>query len=1176
MRKRMRHRLMALVLAMLLMLLQTATAFAAPETGTEDPGEAEQTLSVEETAEPEFSLDAGSEEYTGEIVPEAEMPAAAPDEAGAAETVEAAMEETASLAAASIQAAVGKTESAEELTKIATAASADGSLPYGLAGMPSSWRIDAEETEAKAKMLENRVPASFAGETAGVDYAEDEIYFAADSEEYARQVAEAYCGTLISFRHHVAVVKIDTSRITVPEAVACGSNPNYRNLPVVNANRINSLSEPGQASDRQLFTPGEVLNTEAGIMAVGSASSYDIIPSGENTPAERGDWSKWSGIYDDPALQPEYWYNDPGDENSYKQGYQWMHDMVDTFGAWSVTRGSSNITVAVIDTGVYEGHGDLHNVTTDKTVWPAAVDTSGHGTHVAGIIAAAAGNGNGGTGIAPGVNILSIPIFRGKGFYNSELAAALFCAADHREVDIINMSLGIPVYDSTVEEAIDYVYSRGKTICASMGNEGTNNFSYPAAYDHVIAVASVNRDNARSDFSNYGDWADVAAPGTDIFSTWNGHTKDNYAADSTLYTSMSGTSMAAPVVAGICALYMSAMGGRVDPDTMEKLLKTTATKVSATGIGKGIVNAGALLAKLDKGTAPKVTAVNGSGAEITDLTSLSYNSVLRFAPDRSADGDAGGAVGYVYTVNGTAPSYANGLVKKGYYHASAYVNDYEEIKVSDLVDLQGLKLQKRVNLKVARIYGTGKMSKVKTVPIEVSWGGKSSPDKVVIDGPKTVAKGKTVTLKAAVYPSYLEQKVTWSLSSNAPDKVKLLNSGKLTVPAAALGKTFTVIAESDTGSVKATLDVTVTDPVKTVTLTSLSANAHPEIYNPGRANPSLPSFRLYSVNIADRFGIRENQLKLDSYLSTASGAESSSKPVFVSSRPQVAEVDPESGLVTAHRAGDAVITCKATDGSGAKRTVKVKVIVPASSLRLIPKNGQIAVGYGKSLKVSGAIGSTYGKASVTKLKWVNSYGEAKPEKVMGYTQYQGRWVSGDVTGNCNVQNYITVNNGTVSVKSGMKKMGSTYYVVTMRAETTDGTGLSSECDFMVLPAVQSLTLNQKTVFRYSGNIEQEVRIGTDNTVVFEEYTLKDNKFYTGNALGKIYIGVKGDVSVTPHVTSSNPKVATAEYIDYSTLNGYAFRYSAHKAGTVKFTFTMPDGSGKKLVVPIIFKAPTIN
>ncbi len=1190
MRKRTGHRLMALALAVLMVLLQTGTAFAASEIGPVDTGEVQQILSAAETAaEPEGSPDAAAEEYPAEIVSEAEMPASASDEAETAAPAEIVPEETASegagpetaasSASSSLQVAAGRAATAAELTKIATASSTDGALPYGLQGMPSSWHIDAEEAEGKAKMLENRVPASFAGETAGVDYAADEIYFSADSEEYARQVAEAYCGTLYSFSHHVAVVKIDTERITVPEAVACGSNPNYRNLPVVDANRFNTLTEPGQTPAGIITAGGEVLDGAAGITAAGSASSYDNVPANENTPAEKGDWSKWSGIYNDPALQPDYRFDDPHSTPAVnKQGYQWMHDMVDTYSAWGVTRGSGRITVAVIDSGVYAGHEDLHNVTTDLSVWPTAVDTSGHGTHVAGIIAGTAGNGKGGAGIAPGVNILSIPIFRSSGFNNSELAKALYCAADHSEVDIINMSIGIPTYDKTVEDAMDYVYSRGKTVCAAMGNEGTNNFAYPAAYDHVIAVASINRDGARSDFSNYGDWADIAAPGSDIFSTWNGHTKDNLTTDRVLYSSWDGTSMATPVVCGVCALYMSAMGGRVDPDAMEKLLKTTATKATGTGIGKGIVNAGALLAKLDKGTAPTVTAVNGSGAEISDLTSLSYNSVLRFAPDHSRDGDAGGAVGYVYTVNGANPSYADGLVKKGYYQAASYINEYEEVKVSDLVDLQGLKLQKRINLKVARINGAGKMSKVKTVPIQVSWGGKSVPDRVVIDGPDYIGKGKSVTLKAAVYPSYLEQKVTWTLSSNAPANVRITAAGKLTVPAGtSSGTTFTVIAESDTGSVKGILNVTAADPVKTVTLTSLSANAHPEIYNPGRSNPSLPSFRLYTVNLDDPAGIREDQLRLESYLSTAIGVESPSKPVFTSSKPQVAEVDPETGLVKARRAGDAVITCKAADGSGAKRTVKVKVIVPASSLRLIGKNDQLGVGYGKSLKLTGTIGSTYGKASVTKLKWVNRFGDAKPEKVV-YNKYddkQGQWVSGDVTGMCNGQNYITVNNGTVSVKNGLKNMGADYFIVTVRAETTDGTGLVSQHDIYVMPPVTGITLNRKTVIKYNGDTPYIDLIGSDNTVEFQDYELKDGKFYIGNVLGYIYVRVNG-VALNPQITSSNPKIATAEYMDYDKLDGYKYRFCAHKPGTVKFTITIPDGSGKKLVVPIKFVAPKLN
>jgi thermitase len=114
---------------------------------------------------------------------------------------------------------------------------------------------------------------------------------------------------------------------------------------------------------------------------------------------------------------------------------------------------------------------------------------------------------------------------------------------------VISMSLG-GLYESTAQrEAIDYAWDKGAVIVAAAGNFGTSDFHYPAYHDKCIAVGATERDDARSDYSNYGDWVDVAAPGTFIMSTvTNG------------YQLMSGTSMATPQVAGLAGLVWSAMG----------------------------------------------------------------------------------------------------------------------------------------------------------------------------------------------------------------------------------------------------------------------------------------------------------------------------------------------------------------------------------------------------------------------------------------------------------------------------------------------------------------------------------------------------------------------------------------------------------------------------------------
>src|SRR5690606_25278591 len=125
---------------------------------------------------------------------------------------------------------------------------------------------------------------------------------------------------------------------------------------------------------------------------------------------------------------------------------------------------------------------------------------------------------------------------------------------------VINLSLGSPFSAYTLQRAVDYAWSRGAVVIAAAGNENTNTPHYPAAYPNVIAVASVNANDSKSVFSNYGQWVDVAAPGSEILSTY----PDNR------YAYLSGTSMAAPHVSGLAALLASQ--GRSNAEIRDTIL----------------------------------------------------------------------------------------------------------------------------------------------------------------------------------------------------------------------------------------------------------------------------------------------------------------------------------------------------------------------------------------------------------------------------------------------------------------------------------------------------------------------------------------------------------------------------------------------------------------------------
>ena len=175
------------------------------------------------------------------------------------------------------------------------------------------------------------------------------------------------------------------------------------------------------------------------------------------------------------------------------------------------------------------------------------IDDFGHGTHIAGVISAAK-NGTGITGIAYSSRVLPVKVLNeyGEG-WASDIAAGIIYAVDNG-ARILNLSLGAPIDIPILKEAVDYATGQGSILIAAAGNDGTESIDYPARYASVIAVAATDSSDQRTSFSDFGPQIDVAAPGNRICSTWY---RGNY-----VYKT--GTSMAAPHVAGVAALIWSA------------------------------------------------------------------------------------------------------------------------------------------------------------------------------------------------------------------------------------------------------------------------------------------------------------------------------------------------------------------------------------------------------------------------------------------------------------------------------------------------------------------------------------------------------------------------------------------------------------------------------------------
>lgn len=231
--------------------------------------------------------------------------------------------------------------------------------------------------------------------------------------------------------------------------------------------------------------------------------------------------------------------------------YQYNLNKINTPAAWDITQSSSSIKIAIIDTGVQLNHPELAAKLlpgydyVDYDNIPE--DGNGHGTHVAGIAASITNNGVGIAGTAPLASIVPLRVLdnNGQGTIGNVGNGLVFAA--NNGVQVVNLSLGGPTGDAFLQAAVQYAWDHGAVIIAAAGNDNTSYPIVPASYPNVIAVASTNSYDLKSNFSNYGSWVDIAAPGDAILSTYLGSS----------YAYLSGTSMAAPQVAGVAALLAS-------------------------------------------------------------------------------------------------------------------------------------------------------------------------------------------------------------------------------------------------------------------------------------------------------------------------------------------------------------------------------------------------------------------------------------------------------------------------------------------------------------------------------------------------------------------------------------------------------------------------------------------
>ncbi|QHT57758.1 S8 family serine peptidase [Cellulomonas sp. H30R-01] len=307
------------------------------------------------------------------------------------------------------------------------------------------------------------------------------------------------------------------------------------------------------------------------------------------------------------------WTDDPA------LGLAWPYlDLVRAPRAWEAAAGA-DVTIAVLDTGVDATHEDLAGAVlpgtdlVDHDADPS--DPQGHGTMVAGIAAARGDNGIGSVGTAHRASILPVRVLDADGFATDSTVAAGIAWATSHGADVVNLSLGGDAPSPVLAAAIRGAVDAGVVVVAAAGNDGDQSPMYPAAYapqiDGLLAVTATDDAGALTTFSNTGDWVTLAAPGDRIIGPGPGQA----------YLAGTGTSFAAPSVAGAAALVLSHETG-LGPAQVEARLVGTARDAGPKGIdpfyGAGVLDAASAVTATDARPAALAVPIDRAPGDAVD------------------------------------------------------------------------------------------------------------------------------------------------------------------------------------------------------------------------------------------------------------------------------------------------------------------------------------------------------------------------------------------------------------------------------------------------------------------------------------------------------------------------------------------------------------------------------
>ena len=276
--------------------------------------------------------------------------------------------------------------------------------------------------------------------------------------------------------------------------------------------------------------------------------------------------SELSGV---KFIEPNFYYEKALIPNDSEYSYQWAPQLIGMEETWDIQMGSSSVIVAILDTGIDYTHPDLsgqylplgYDFINDDS---DPMDDDGHGTLIAGIIAATINNGIGIAGIAD-VSIMAEKILDSPGYGTAENLASGIDHAVAQGVHIISISAGGFSYSQLVNDSVQNAINAGVLVISAAGDYGVSDLYYPAALSGVFAVGATDSSDNIVYYSNYGDWIDISAPGDSIYTTWLSNN----------YLGFSGTSAASPHVAGLAALLLSEFPSYTS-DQIYNLIETTA------------------------------------------------------------------------------------------------------------------------------------------------------------------------------------------------------------------------------------------------------------------------------------------------------------------------------------------------------------------------------------------------------------------------------------------------------------------------------------------------------------------------------------------------------------------------------------------------------------------------